>query len=157
MARKVDFSDRERMVKYVVSKIQHGVDEFEFEGATKDCVTVIPCAVMLEKIRRADDTQINKWFRIKDNSVHVCVMDFRKGKIATRQFMAGGRFEDRPMRIGDWADGERQKAAEANKGRHNGNAKGHWFDYSYVNAVGVRIRVEVKHCGAWFEPNKEGH
>lgn len=157
MARRIDMQDIERAIFYTQQKIRHGVDEFEFESADKTCVLVISCKAFLTKLERMDVAQANKWFRVKENGVHVRVMDFEKGAIDTKRFCAGGRVERRPARIGNWAAGEKQKAAEANEGIHNGNRGGHWFDYSYINELGVRVHVEVKHIDAWFEPNREGH
>ena len=157
MARNINSEDFSRMMEYLQQKVRHGVHEIEVESSTKDCVVVFKVETLIAKLNRADSAQINKWFRICENAVHLRVMDFRKGQIAVRQFIAGGDFQNRPMRIGDWRCGEKQKAAEAEGGIHNGNRKGHWFDYSYLNANGDRVRVEVKHAGAWFEPNREGH
>lgn len=156
MARKISNEDFNRMIEYLTQKVANHVEEIEIESSTRDCVVVFKVKAFREKLRKADEIQLNKWFRICENGVHLRVMNFRNGQIAVKQFLAGGDFQNRPMRIGDWRDGEKQKAAEANEGLYNGTGEKHWFDYSYVNAEGRRVRVEVKHAGGWMEPNREG-
>ena len=157
MARRLDMEDLERMIVYLELKLSKNVDKFEFEGATKNCTVMFDTVKLIEKIRRADMNQLNKWFRIHDNSVHVRKMDFYAGQIAVRQFMAGGEFICRPLREGDWREGEKEKARNANNGYRNGGRIGHWYDYSYTDIItGEKHRVEVKHCEGWFEPNTSG-
>lgn len=157
MARKINEQDFSRMMEYLTQKVRNHVDEIEIEGSSKDCVVVFTVKTFREKLTRADEKQLNKWFRICENAVHLRVMDFKaSSRIEVKQFLAGGKLQDRPLRTGDWREGEKQKAEAANEGRYNGEGGKHWFDYSYINAEGKRVRVEVKHAGAWMEPNREG-
>lgn len=157
MARNINSEDFARMMEYLTQKVRNHVDEIEIEGSSKDCVVVFTVKAFREKLHRADEKQLNKWFRICENSVHLRVMDFKaSNRIEVKQFLAGGKLQDRPLRTGGWREGEKQKAEAANEGLYNGEGDKHWFDYSYVNAEGKRVRVEIKHAGGWMEPNREG-
>lgn len=147
--------DKARLLDFLRIKGAH-CEQLEIEGSTKDCVIMIDIPVLIAKIERADMGDVNKWFRVKDNSIHLRSMQFRNPTIETKRFMTGGKFKDRPLRTGDWREGERQKAACEERSYHNGARHGHWYDYSYVDEHGNRIRVEIKQHEAWMEPNRDG-
>lgn len=151
----ITIEEKNRIIAYANSKKRHGVHAFEFESKTKDMTLLIDIGTFIKKIENASIDQLNKWFRIKENGIHIREMNFANGQIATKQFCAGGKLIPRAKRMGDWLQGEKEKAQSASNGLHN-TRKNHWFDYSFKTLNGERIRIEVKHAGAWFEPNREG-
>lgn len=155
MARQINEQDRVRMLEYADSKIAHGVDYLELESAKHDATALIPFTRLRDKIANASLKDLNTWFKVKDNSVHFRKLDFLNGRIGAKQLIGNAEIKY-GERVGNWRDGERQKASDADGGRLNSNNPNHWFDYSFIDVFGIRRRVEIKHSEGWFEPNRNG-
>ena len=144
------------VLNYIIGKIRSHIDRFEFESNSLECWLTIDARALRDWIRAADLDKLGKFIEIRDNAPHVKKIVFEKtSSLVIKSLVNLGRLEYVEKRDCGWAQGEQIRADSKPEGKRNGGKAGHRSDYSYVDGSGKRVRVEVKHRGAWFL-NPEG-
>ena len=144
------------VLNYITAKIRSHIDRFEFESNSLECWLTIDARALREWIKAEDLNKLGKFIEIRDNAPHVKKIVFEKtSSLEIRSLINLGRLEYVNKRDCGWAQGEQIRANSKPEGKRNGGKAGHRSDYSYVDGSGKRVRVEVKHRGAWFM-NQEG-
>ena len=144
------------VLNYITAKIRSHIDRFEFESNSLECWLTIDARALREWIKAADLNKLGKFIEIRDNAPHVKKIVFEKtSSLEIRSLINLGRLEYVNKRDCGWAQGEQIRANSKPEGKRNGGKAGHRSDYSYIDGSGKRVRVEVKHRGAWFL-NPEG-
>lgn len=156
MSKEITMEAKEIVLDYIAKKIRSHVDRFEFESNSLECWLTIDARALREWVRAADLDKLGKFVEIRDNAPHVKKIVFEKtSNLAIKSLVNLGRLEYVEKRDCGWAQGEQKRADSKPEGKRNGGKAGHRSDYSYVDGSGKRVRVEVKHRGAWFL-NPEG-
>lgn len=144
------------VLDYIIGKIRAGVGRFDFESNSLECWLTIDARALRDWVRNADLDKLGKFVEIRDNAPHVKKIVFeRTSSREIRSLINLGRLEYVNKRDCGWAQGEQIRADSKPNGIRNGGKAGHRSDYSYIDGSGKRVRVEVKHRGAWFF-NQEG-
>ena len=144
------------VLNYIIGKIRSHIDRFEFESNSLECWLTIDARALRDWVRAADLDKLGKFIEIRDNAPHVKKIVFEKtSSLVIKSLVNLGRLEYVGKRECGWAAGEQKRADSKPEGKRNGGKAGHRSDYSYVDGSGKRVRVEVKHRGAWFL-NPEG-
>lgn len=139
------------VLAYVRNKIRSHVERFDFESNSLECWFTIPATALRDWIASADLEKLSCFIEIRDGAPHVKrVVYERTSNLTIRALLSRGRLEYVTHRSCGWAQGEQKRADNKPEGKRNGGKAGHRSDYSYVDANGKRVRVEVKHRGAWF-------
>ena len=156
MSKEISVKVKEAVLNYIIAKIRSHIDRFEFESNSLECWLTIDARALRDWIRAADLTKLGKFIEVRDNAPHVKKIVFEKtSNLAIKSLVNLGRLEYVEKRDCGWAQGEQIRANSKPEGKRNGGKAGHRSDYSYVDGSGKRVRVEVKHRGAWFM-NQEG-
>lgn len=149
--KKMTEENRAIILAYVRNKIRSHVGRFDFESNSLECWFTIPAADLRDWIASVDLEKLACFFEIRDGSLHVKrVIYERTSNLTIRALIAHGRLEYVEKRECNWVQGEQKRADSKPEGKRNGGKAGHRSDYSYVNGNGERVRVEIKHRGAWF-------
>ena len=149
--KKMNEETRSIVLAYVRNKIRSHVTRFEFESNSLECWFTISAADLRDWIASADLEKLSNFIEIRDGAPHVKRIVFeRTSNLAIRALLSHGRLEYVEKRECGWAQGEQKRADLKPEGKRNGGKAGHRSDYSFVNGNGQRVRVEVKHRGAWF-------
>lgn len=144
------------VLDYINGKIRSHVDRFDFESNSLECWLTIDARALRDWVRNAGLDKLGKFVEIRDNAPHVKKIVFEKtSSLEIRSLINLGRLEYVEKRECSWQEGEQKRANSKPEGIRNGGKAGHRSDYSYIDASGKRVRVEVKHRGAWFF-NPEG-
>ena len=144
------------VLNYIIGKIRSHIDRFEFESNSLECWLTIDARALRDWIKAADLNKLGKFIEVRDNAPHVKKIVFEKtSSMEIKSLINLGRLEYVNKRDCGWAQGEQIRANSKPEGKRNGGKAGHRSDYSYVDGSGKRVRVEVKHRGAWFL-NPEG-
>ena len=144
------------VLNYIIGKIRSHIDRFEFESNSLECWLTIDARALRDWIKAADLNKLGKFIEVRDNAPHVKKIVFEKtSSMEIKSLINLGRLEYVGKRECGWAQGEQIRANSKPEGKRNGGKAGHRSDYSYVDGSGKRVRVEVKHRGAWFL-NPEG-
>ena len=144
------------VLNYIIGKIRSHIDRFEFESNSLECWLTIDARAVRDWGRAADLTKLGKFIEVRDKAPHVKKIVFEQtSSLEIRSLVNLGRLEYVNKRDCGWAQGEQIRANSKPEGKRNGGKAGHRSDYSYVDGSGKRVRVEVKHRGAWFL-NPEG-
>ena len=144
------------VLNYIIAKIRSHVDRFEFESNSLECWLTIDARALRDWVRAADLDKLGKFIEVRDNAPHVKKIVFEKtSNLVIKSLVNLGRLEYVGKRECGWAAGEQLRADSKPEGKRNGGKAGHRSDYSYIDGSGKRVRVEVKHRGAWFL-NPEG-
>ena len=144
------------VLNYIIGKIRSHIDRFEFESNSLECWLTIDARALRDWVRAADLTKLGKFIEVRDKAPHVKKIVFEQtSSLEIRSLVNLGRLEYVNKRDCGWAQGEQIRANSKPEGKRNGGKAGHRSDYSYVDGSGKRVRVEVKHRGAWFL-NPEG-
>lgn len=156
MKKELTMEAKEVVLNYIIGKIRSHIDRFEFESNSLECWLTIDARALRDWVRAADLDKLGKFVEIRDNAPHVKKIVFEKtSNLAIKSLVNLGRLEYVEKRDCGWAQGEQIRADSKPEGKRNGGKAGHRSDYSYVDGSGKRVRVEVKHRGAWFM-NQEG-
>lgn len=156
MSKEISIEVKETVLNYIVAKIRSHIDRFEFESNSLECWLTIDARALRDWVRAADLDKLGKFVEVRDNAPHVKKIVFEKtSSLAIKSLVNLGRLEYVNKRECGWAQGEQKRADSKPEGKRNGGKAGHRSDYSYVDGSGKRVRVEVKHRGAWFL-NPEG-
>ena len=156
MSKEITVEAKEVVLNYIIGKIRSHIDRFEFESNSLECWLTIDARALRDWIRAADLEKLGKFIEIRDNAPHVKKIVFEKtSSLEIRSLINLGRLEYVEKRACGWAQGEQIRADSKPEGKRNGGKAGHRSDYSYIDGSGKRVRVEVKHRGAWFM-NQEG-
>ena len=156
MSKEITIEVKETVLNYIIGKIRSHIDRFEFESNSLECWLTIDSRALRDWVRAADLDKLGKFVEIRDNAPHVKKIVFEKtSNLAIKSLVNLGRLEYVGKRECGWAQGEQKRADSKPEGKRNGGKAGHRSDYSYVDGSGKRVRVEVKHRGAWFL-NPEG-
>lgn len=156
MSKEITIEAKETVLNYIVGKIRSHIDRFEFESNSLECWLTIDARALRDWVRAADLNKLGKFIEIRDNAPHVKKIVFEKtSSLEIRSLVNLGRLEYVEKRACGWAQGEQKRADSKPEGKRNGGKAGHRSDYSYIDGSGKRVRVEVKHRGAWFL-NPEG-
>ena len=156
MKKELTIEAKEVVLNYIIGKIRSHIDRFEFESNSLECWLTIDARALRDWVRAADLDKLGKFIEIRDNAPHVKKIVFEKtSSLVIKSLVNLGRLEYVEKRECGWAQGEQIRADSKPEGKRNGGKAGHRSDYSYVDASGKRVRVEVKHRGAWFF-NQEG-
>ena len=156
MSKEITMEVKETVLDYIVAKIRSHIDRFEFESNSLECWLTIDARTLRDWVRAADLDKLGKFIEIRDNAPHVKKIVFEKtSSLVIKSLVNLGRLEYVGKRDCGWAQGEQIRANSKPEGKRNGGKAGHRSDYSYVDGSGKRVRVEVKHRGAWFL-NPEG-
>ena len=156
MSKEISMEVKETVLNYIVAKIRSHIDRFEFESNSLECWLTIDARALRDWVRAADLDKLGKFVEVRDNAPHVKKIVFEKtSNLAIKSLVNLGRLEYVNKRECGWAQGEQIRADSKPDGIRNGGKAGHRSDYSYIDASGKRVRVEVKHRGAWFF-NQEG-
>ena len=151
MAKKMNEEARAEVLSYVRNKIRSHVTRFEFESNSLECWFTISAADLRDWIASADLEKLSAFMEIRDGATHVKRVIYEKtSNLAIKSLLNHGRLEYVEKRACGWAQGEQKRADLKPEGKRNGGKAGHRSDYSYINGNGQRVRVEVKHRGAWF-------
>ena len=151
MAKKMTEEARAEVLSYIRKKIRSHVTEFNFESNSLQCWLVIRATALRDWVENADLERLSSFMEIRDGATHVKRIIFeRTSNRAIKALVTHGRLEYVEKRTCGWAQGEQKRADLKPEGKRNGGKAGHRSDYSYVNGNGQRVRVEVKHRGAWF-------
>ena len=144
------------VLDYINGKIRSHVGRFDFESNSLECWLTIDARALRDWVRAADSVILGKFVEIRDSAPHVKRIVFeRTSSREIKSLINLGRLEYVGKRECRWAQGEQLRADSKPEGIRNGGKAGHRSDYSYLDANGKRVRVEVKHRGAWFF-NQEG-
>ena len=144
------------VLDYINGKIRSHVDRFDFESNSLECWLTIDARTLRDWVKAADLDKLGKFVEVRDNAPHVKKIVFeRTSSREIRSLINLGRLEYVGKRECNWQEGEQKRADSKPEGIRNGGKAGHRSDYSYLDGSGKRIRVEVKHRGAWFF-NPEG-
>ena len=156
MSKEITIEVKETVLNYIVGKIRSHIDRFEFESNSLECWLTIDARALRDWVRAADLDKLAKFVEIRDNAPHIKKIVFEKtSNLAIKSLVNLGRLEYVEKRACGWAQGEQLRADNKPEGKRNGGKAGHRSDYSYIDGSGKRVRVEVKHRGAWFL-NPEG-
>ena len=156
MSKEISMEVKETVLNYIIGKIRSHIDRFEFESNSLECWLTIDARALRDWIRAADLDKLGKFIEVRDNAPHVKKIVFEKtSNLVIKSLINLGRLEYVGKRECGWAAGEQKRADSKPEGKRNGGKAGHRSDYSYVDGSGKRVRVEVKHRGAWFL-NPEG-
>ena len=144
------------VLEYITAKIRSHVDRFDFESNSLECWLAIDARALREWVKAADLEKLGKFVEVRDNAPHVKKIVFEKtSSLEIKSLVNLGRLEYVGKRECSWQEGEQRRADSKPEGIRNGGKAGHRSDYSYIDGSGKRVRVEVKHRGAWFF-NQEG-
>lgn len=156
MSKEITMEVKAEVLTYVVGKIRSHVDRFEFESNSLECWLSIDARALRDWIKDADLAELGKFVEVRDNAPHIKKIVFeRTSNLTIKSLIARGRLEMVGKRECNWSTGEQIRAESKPEGKRNGGKAGHRSDYSYIDGSGKRVRVEVKHRGAWFF-NQEG-
>ena len=156
MSKEITMEVKKTVLNYIIAKIRSHIDRFEFESNSLECWLTIDARALRDWIRAADLDKLGKFVEIRDNAPHVKKIVFEKtSSLEIKSLINLGRLEYVRKRDCGWAQGEQIRADSKPEGKRNGGKAGHRSDYSYIDGSGKRVRVEVKHRGAWFL-NPEG-
>ena len=156
MRKELTMEEKMIVLNYITAKIRSHIDRFEFESNSLECWLTIDARALRDWIRAADLTKLGKFIEVRDNAPHVKKIVFEKtSSLVIKSLVNLGRLEYVNKRECGWAQGEQIRADSKPEGKRNGGKAGHSSDYSYIDGSGKRVRVEVKHRGAWFM-NQEG-
>ena len=156
MKKELTMEAKMTVLNYISAKIRSHVDRFEFESNSLECWLTIDARALREWVKAADLNKLGKFIEVRDNAPHVKKIVFEKtSSREIKSLVDLGRLEYVGKRECGWAQGEQIRADSKPDGKRNGGKAGHRSDYSYIDGSGKRIRVEVKHRGAWFF-NQEG-
>lgn len=156
MKKELTMEAKALVLDYIIAKIRSHVDRFEFESNSLECWLTIDARALRDWVRAADLDKLGKFVEVRDNAPHVKKIVFEKtSNLAIKSLVNLGRLEYVNKRDFGWAQGEQIRADSKPEGKRNGGKAGHRSDYSYIDGSGKRVRVEVKHRGAWFF-NPEG-
>ena len=156
MNKELTMEVKDTVLNYIVAKIRSHIDRFEFESNSLECWLTIDARALRDWIRAADLDKLGKFIEVRDNAPHVKKIVFEKtSSLVIKSLVNLGRLEYVGKRECGWAQGEQIRADSKPEGKRNGGKAGHRSDYSYIDGSGKRVRVEVKHRGAWFM-NQEG-
>lgn len=151
MKRDLNMNDKVMILEYINGKIYSHVGKFDFESNSLECWLVIDSRKLRDWVKNADLDKLGKFIEIRDNAPHVKKIIFeRTSSREIKSLIGQGKLEYVNKRECGWAAGEQKRADSKPEGKRNGGKAGHRSDYSYVDASGKRVRVEVKHRGAWF-------
>ena len=144
------------VLDYINGKIRSHVERFDFESNSLECWLTIDARALRDWVKAADLDKLGKFVEVRDNAPHVKKIVFEKtSSLAIKSLVNLGRLEYVEKRECSWQEGEQKRADSKPEGIRNGGKAGHRSDYSYIDGSGKRVRVEVKHRGAWFF-NPEG-
>lgn len=156
MSKEITMEVKMEVLSYVNAKIRSHVDRFEFESNSLACWLSIDAREFRDWVKAADIDKLGKFIEVRDNAPHVKKIIFeRTSSREIKSLIAKGRLEMVEKRECGWSQGEQIRADSKPEGKRNGGKAGHRSDYSYIDGSGKRVRVEVKHRGAWFF-NQEG-
>ena len=156
MKKTITMNDKTLVLNYIAGKIRSHVDRFEFESNSLECWLAIDARALRDWVRAADLDKLGKFIEVRDNAPHIKKIAFEKTSSREIKSLVNlGRLEYVGRRECGWSQGEQIRADSKPDGKRNGNKPGHKSDYSYIDGSGKRVRVEVKHRGAWFF-NQEG-
>ena len=156
MKKELTMEAKMTVLNYITAKIRSHVDRFEFESNSLECWLTIDARALRDWVRAADLDKLGKFIEVRDNAPHVKKIVFEKTSSREIKSLVNlGRLEYVGKRECGWSQGEQIRANNKPEGKRNGNKPGHKSDYSYIDGSGKRVRVEVKHRGAWFF-NQEG-
>ena len=156
MKRELTMEVKALVLDYIIAKIRSHIDRFEFESNSLECWFTIDARALRDWVRAADLDKLGKFVEIRDNAPHVKKIVFeRTSSREIKSLIDLGRLEYVGKRDCGWSEGEQRRANSKPDGKRNGGKAGHRSDYSYIDGSGKRVRVEVKHRGAWFF-NQEG-
>ena len=156
MKKEVSMEVKTLVLEYIAAKIRSHVDRFEFESNSLECWLTIDARALREWVKAADLNKLSKFIEVRDNAPHVKKIVFEKtSSLEIKSLINLGRLEYVTKRDCGWAAGEQIRANSKPEGKRNGGKAGHRSDYSYIDGNGKRVRIEVKHRGAWFF-NQEG-
>ena len=151
MSKEITIEVKETVLNYIIGKIRSHIDRFEFESNSLECWLTIDARALRDWVRAADLDKLGKFVEVRDNAPHVKKIVFEKtSSLEIRSLINLGRLEYVNKRDCGWAQGEQKRADSKPEGKRNGGKAGHRSDYSYIDGSGKRVRVEVKHRGAWF-------
>ena len=156
MKKEITMEVKLTVLDYINGKIRSHVERFDFESNSLECWLTIDARALRDWVKAADLDKLGKFVEIRDNAPHVKKIVFeRTSSREIKSLINLGRLEYVGKRECRWAQGEQLRADSKPEGIRNGGKAGHRSDYSYLDANGKRVRVEVKHRGAWFF-NPEG-
>ena len=156
MKKEITMEVKLTVLDYINGKIRSHVERFDFESNSLECWLTIDARALRDWVRNADLDKLGKFVEVRDNAPHVKKIVFEKtSNLAIKSLVNLGRLEYVGKRECGWSEGEQIRADSKPEGIRNGGKAGHRSDYSYIDASGKRVRVEVKHRGAWFF-NQEG-
>ena len=156
MSKEITIEVKMEVLAYVNGKIRSHVDRFEFESNSLECWLSIDARDFRDWVKAADLDKLGKFIEVRDHAPHIKKIVFeRTSSREIKSLIAKGRLEMVEKRDCGWSTGEQIRANIKPEGKRNGNKPGHKSDYSYIDGSGKRVRVEVKHRGAWFF-NQEG-
>lgn len=156
MKKELTMEAKALVLDYIIGKIRAGVGRFDFESNSLECWLTIDARALRDWVRNADLDKLGKFVEVRDNAPHVKKIVFEKtSSLEIRSLINLGRLEYVEKRECGWSEGEQRRANSKPEGIRNGGKAGHRSDYSYIDGSGKRVRVEVKHRGAWFF-NQEG-
>ena len=156
MSKEITIEVKTEVLAYINGKIRSHVDRFEFESNSLECWLSIDARDFRDWVKAADLDKLGKFIEVRDNAPHVKKIIFeRTSSREIKSLIAKGRLEIVGKRECGWSQGEQIRADSKPEGKRNGSKAGHRSDYSYIDGSGKRVRVEVKHRGAWFF-NQEG-
>lgn len=156
MSKEITMEVKMEVLAYINAKIRSHVDRFEFESNSLACWLSIDAREFRDWVKAADIDKLGKFIEVRDNAPHVKKIIFeRTSSREIKSLIAKGRLEMVEKRECGWSQGEQIRADSKPEGKRNGGKAGHRSDYSYIDGSGKRVRVEVKHRGAWFF-NQEG-
>lgn len=156
MSKEITMEIKMEVLAYINAKIRSHIDRFEFESNSLECWLTIDARALRDWVKEADLNKLGKFVEVRDNAPHVKKIIFeRTSSREIKSLIAKGRLEMVEKRECGWSQGEQIRADSKPDGKRNGGKAGHRSDYSYIAGSGKRIRVEVKHRGAWFF-NQEG-
>ena len=156
MKKEISMEAKLIVLDYINGKIRSHVDRFDFESNSLECWLTIDSRALRDWVKAADLDKLGKFVEVRDNAPHVKKIVFeRTSSREIRSLINLGRLEFVGKRECSWQEGEQLRADSKPEGIRNGGKAGHRSDYSYIDGSGKRVRVEVKHRGAWFF-NPEG-
>lgn len=156
MKKEISMEVKLTVLDYINGKIRSHVERFDFESNSLECWLTIDARALRDWVKNADLDKLGKFVEVRDNAPHVKKIVFEKtSNLAIKSLVNLGRLEYVEKRACGWSEGEQIRADSKPEGIRNGGKAGHRSDYSYLDASGKRVRVEVKHRGAWFF-NQEG-
>ena len=146
MTYKMTENARTAALRYILEKLDNGVEMFVLESGSKVealCINTLELAIFVESAPLA---RLDKIMRLNRNGVElrkVVYESSRSGEVLA--LVRRGTMIQKPFRSGSWQDGEKA-IAEALKGFRTGNVSGHKADAEVQRTHGKTLLIEIKNC-----------